>query len=235
VAASGIAVITAVGHETDTTLIDFAADLRAPTPSAAAEMAVPVRMELAARLLTLDSRLLGGMNRTIEEKRSRLLAASRGLPNPQTLLAVARQRLDDWADRLRQGLAVGLDRDRRRVAHAGARLASPAGRIAHERRCLMGESRALDAALRACLADRNNRLRHAAALLDSFSYERVLERGFALIQDRLGHVVTSVKALRPGMAIGVRLADGKAEATVDGGRTAFRSTRRSEADQGRLL
>ena len=235
VATSGIPVITAVGHETDTTLIDFAADLRAPTPSAAAEMAVPVRMELAARLLTLNTRLLGGMNRTVEEKRSRLLAASRGLPNPQNLLAVARQRLDDWGDRLRQGLAVGLDRHRRRVAHAGARLASPARRIAHERSRLMGEVRALDAALRACLADRGNRLRHAAALLGSFSYERVLERGFALIQDRLGHVVTSVKALRPGMAVSVRLADGKAEATVDGGRTTFRSTRRSEADQGTLL
>jgi exodeoxyribonuclease VII large subunit len=222
VAASGIPVITAVGHETDRTLIDLAADLRAPTPSAAAEMAVPVRMELAARVLTLNTRLLSGVNRTIGEKRGRLLAARRGLPNPQTLLAVARQRLDDWTDRLRQGLGVGLDRRRQRVAHAAARLASPAQRIAHGRSRLMGESRALDAALRACLADRSNRLRHAAALLGSFSYERILERGFALVQDRLGHVVTSVAALRPGMGISIRLADGKAEATVNGGRTASR-------------
>jgi exodeoxyribonuclease VII large subunit len=234
-AASAIPVITAVGHETDTTLIDFAADLRAPTPSAAAEMAVPVRIDLAARLLTLNTRLLGGMNRTLEEKRSRLLAARRGLPNPQTLLAVARQRLDDWGDRLRQGLAVGLDRRRRRLAHAAARLPSPARWIAHECSRLAGESRALDSALRAYLLERGNRLRHTAALLSSFSYERILERGFALVQDRLGHVVTSVKALRPGMSISVRLADGKTDATVDGGRTASRSTRRSEADQGTLL
>jgi exodeoxyribonuclease VII large subunit len=235
VAASAIPVITAVGHETDTTLIDFAADLRAPTPSAAAEMAVPVRIDLAARLLTLNTRLLGGMNRTLEEKRSRLLAARRGLPNPQTLLAVARQRLDDWGDRLRQGLVVGLDRRRRRLAHAGARLPSPARWIAHECSRLAGESRALDSALRAYLLERGNRLRHTSALLSSFSYERILERGFALVQDRLGHVVTSVKALRPGMSISVRLADGKTDATVDGGRTASRSTRRSEADQGTLL
>jgi exodeoxyribonuclease VII large subunit len=235
VATSVIPVIAAVGHETDTTLIDFAADLRAPTPSAAAEMAVPVRIDLAARLLTLNTRLLGGMNRTLEEKRSRLLAARRGLPNPQTLLAVARQRLDDWGDRLRQGLAVGLDRRRRRLAHAAARLPSPARWIAHECSRLAGESRALDSALRAYLLERGNRLRHTAALLSSFSYERILERGFALVQDRLGHVVTSVKALRPGMSISVRLADGKTDATVDGGRTASRSTRRSEADQGTLL
>jgi exodeoxyribonuclease VII large subunit len=234
-AASAIPVITAVGHETDTTLIDFAADLRAPTPSAAAEMAVPVRIDLAARLLTLNTRLLGGMNRMLEEKRSRLLAARRGLPNPQTLLAVARQRLDDWGDRLRQGLAIGLDRRRRRLAHAAARLPSPARWIAHECSRLAGESRALDSALRAYLLERGNRLRHTAALLSSFSYERILERGFALVQDRLGHVVTSVKALRPGTSISVRLADGKTDATVDGGRTASRSTRRSEADQGTLL
>jgi exonuclease VII large subunit len=82
---------------------------------------------------------------------------------------------------------------------------------------------------------RGNWLRHAAPLLDSFSYESVLERGVALIRDRLGHVVTSVKALRPGMAVSVRLAESKAETTVDGGRTAFRSARRNEADQGTLL
>jgi exodeoxyribonuclease VII large subunit len=236
VAASAIPVIGAVGHETDTTLVDFAADLRAPTPSAAAEMAVPVRMELAARLLTLNTRLLGGMNRTIEEKRSRLLAARRGLPNPQNLLAVARQRLDDWGDRLRQGLAVGLDRRQRRLAHAAARLASPTQRIAHERSRLAGESRALDAALRAYLLERGNRLRHVAALLDSFSYERVLERGFALVQDRLGQVVTSVKALRPRLQVSLRFADGKVGATIDSDASAPRAaTRRSDADQGTLL
>jgi exodeoxyribonuclease VII large subunit len=235
VAASAIPVIGAVGHETDTTLVDFAADLRAPTPSAAAEMAVPVRMELAARLLTLNTRLLGGMNRTIEEKRSRLLAARRGLPNPQNLLSITRQRLDDWGDRLRQGLGVGLDRRRRRVAHAAARLASPVQRISHERSRLAGESRALDAGLRAHLLERGNRLRHAAALLGSFSYERVLERGFALVQDRLGHVVTSVKALRPRLQVSLRFADGKAGATIDGDASATRATRRSDADQGTLL
>jgi exodeoxyribonuclease VII large subunit len=235
VAASAIPVITAVGHETDTTLIDFAADLRAPTPTAAAEMAVPVRTELAARLLMLNTRLVGGMNRTIEEKRSRLLAARRGLPNPQNLLAVARQRLDDWGDRLRQGLTVGLDRRRRHLAHAAARLASPARWIAHERSRLAGESRALDAALRALLLERGNRLRHAAALLEGFSYERILERGFALVQDRLGHVVTSVRALRPRLQVSLRLADGKVGATIDGDASTTRAARRSDAEQGTLL
>jgi hypothetical protein len=77
--------------------------------------------------------------------------------------------------------------------------------------------------------------RAAAALLGSFSYERVLERGFALVQDRLGHVVTSVKALGPRLQVSLRFADGKAGATIDGDASATRATRRSDADQGTLL
>jgi exodeoxyribonuclease VII large subunit len=235
VAASAIPVIAAVGHETDTTLVDFAADLRAPTPTAAAEMAVPVRTELATRVLRLNARLAFTINRSIEEKRARVLAAKRGLPKPQNLLAVARQRLDDWGERLQQSLVVGLERRRQRMAHAAGRLPSPMRRIAHERSRLAGESRALDAALRAYLADRCNRLRHAAALLGSFSYERVLERGFALVQDRLGHVVTSVKALRPRLQVSLRFADGKAGATIDGDAQVRRSRERTEDGQTKLL
>ena len=235
VAASAIPVIGAVGHETDTTLVDFAADLRAPTPSAAAEMAVPVRSELAARLLRLTARLAVGVNRSNDEKRARLLAAARGLPKPQNLLAVARQRLDDWGERFRQGLSVGLDRRHRRAAHAAARLTSPGPRIAHERSRLIGEGRALDAALRACLRDRTNRLRHAADLLASFSYERILERGFALVQDRLGHVVTSSEALRPRQQVSLRFADGRAGATIDADAQLRRPPARTGDDQGKLL
>ena len=235
VAASAIPVIGAVGHETDTTLVDFAADLRAPTPTAAAEMAVPVRSELATRLLQLKARLPSGISRSNEERRGRLLAAGRGLPKPQNLLAVARQRLDDWSERLRQGLFVGLDRRQRRADHAAARLASPAPRIAHERSRLTGESRALDAAIRVYLRDRKNRLQHAAELLASFSYERILDRGFALVQDRLGHVVTSSRALRPRQQVSLRFADGRAGATIDGDVQTRRLPARTDGDQAKLL
>jgi exodeoxyribonuclease VII large subunit len=235
VAASDIPVIAAVGHETDTTLVDFVADRRAPTPTAAAEMAVPVRTELATRLLALNTRLVVGVNRGIEEKRARVLAATRGLPKPLSLLTVARQRLDDWDERLRQSLAVGLDRKRQRLARAAGRLASPAQRIAHQRSRLSGEGRALDAALRAYLAHRSNRLQQASVLLESFSYERILERGFALVQDRLGHLVTSVKALRPRLQVSLRFIDGRAGATIDNDGAASRPGRRSDTDQGTLL
>src|SRR5690606_27898406 len=99
-AASGIPLISAVGHETDTTLIDFAADLRAPTPTAAAEMAVPVRGELIAQVMEDGVRLAAAARRIVLERRVRVEGLSRGLPNPRRMLEEASQRLDDWSERL---------------------------------------------------------------------------------------------------------------------------------------
>ena len=99
-AASPIPLISAVGHETDTTLIDHAADRRAPTPTAAAELAVPARVDLIADLQHKSARLLGALNRVLQLERSRLDRAERGLPDLESLLGGARQRLDDRAGRL---------------------------------------------------------------------------------------------------------------------------------------
>src|SRR5712672_3461928 len=100
-AASAIPLISAVGHETDTTLIDHASDRRAPTPTAAAEMAVPVRAELLADVMQDGARLARAMRRMTDEARLRLEGLARGLPDPQDLLGAATQRLDDRAERLR--------------------------------------------------------------------------------------------------------------------------------------
>jgi exodeoxyribonuclease VII large subunit len=100
VAACRIPLISAVGHETDTTLIDFVADRRAPTPTAAAELAVPMRADLVADLEHKAARLIGGLNRLAQERRLQLSRAERGLPDLPALLGGARQRLDDRAERL---------------------------------------------------------------------------------------------------------------------------------------
>ncbi|MGH6942876.1 MAG: exodeoxyribonuclease VII large subunit, partial [Geminicoccaceae bacterium] len=130
-AASRIPLISAVGHETDTTLIDHAADLRAPTPSAAAELAVPVRAELALRIGQLNERLYHGMTRELRQQGERLIGLGRGLPDPVSLLGQATQRLDDLAERLPHALTGRIERARLGLAEIGARLGTP-GRLLND-------------------------------------------------------------------------------------------------------
>lgn len=110
-AACSIPLISAVGHETDTTLIDFAADRRAPTPTAAAEMAVPVLAELRADLSAIDQRRLAATARGLEDRRVRLEGLARGLGEPVRLLEAAMQRLDDRSERLDRALPARLERE----------------------------------------------------------------------------------------------------------------------------
>ena len=121
-AASAIPLISAVGHETDTTLIDYASDRRAPTPTGAAEMAVPVRSELLLKTRDYEARLLGGLQRQMMERRTRLDGLARGLGDPRRRLEELGQRLDDWGERLPQAL-VNLTRHRASdLARIAARL-----------------------------------------------------------------------------------------------------------------
>lgn len=117
VAASDIPVISAVGHETDWTLIDYAADVRAPTPTGAAEMAVPVKAELEATLATLGARLSGASSRFLDEQRKGLRAAARALPSPDQLLAMPRRRFDEAAARL--GRALTANTQQKRITFEG--------------------------------------------------------------------------------------------------------------------
>ncbi len=121
-AACRIPLISAVGHETDTTLIDFASDRRAPTPTAAAELAVPARADLVADLEHKAARLIGGLNRVAQDRRLRLSRAERGLPDLPALLGTARQRLDDRSERLVLALPNLVDRRRTALVAVERRL-----------------------------------------------------------------------------------------------------------------
>jgi len=138
-AASEIPLISAVGHETDTTLIDFVSDRRAPTPTAAAEMAVPVRLDLLAGLRDVAARLSRSMSAALAQRGQRLRDLSRALPAPERLLDVPRQRLDR-AERLGAALQGVVHRGRRSLAEAGAGL-----RPATLRQMLRGHAQALEA------------------------------------------------------------------------------------------
>ena len=132
-AACRIPLISAVGHETDTTLIDFAADQRAPTPTAAAEMAVPAQADLLADLAQKASRLIGALNRVTQDRRLRLSRAERGLPDLPSLVGSARQRLDDRAERLHLALPNLVERRRGTLTDTERRLPDLPARLTASR------------------------------------------------------------------------------------------------------
>ncbi|MCP5367015.1 MAG: exodeoxyribonuclease VII large subunit [Hyphomicrobiales bacterium] len=216
-AACTIPLISAVGHETDTTLIDFAADRRAPTPTAAAEMAVPVRAELMAQVLDDGARMAAALNRALQERRLRLEGLARGLPNLGRLTGEAAQRLDDWSERLDNGLAVGLAARRARLDRLAAGLTHPGRRIDQGRDRLAATARALDVAVRNLLRHRRTEATQLGALLESYSHRRVLERGFALVRDGAGEPVLAAAGVAPGMALSIQFRDGAVDAVARGG------------------
>ncbi|GAB6051681.1 exodeoxyribonuclease VII large subunit [Magnetospira thiophila] len=216
-AASDIPLISAVGHETDTTLIDFAADLRAPTPTAAAELAVPVRGELLAQLLDDGGRLVAALTRFLETRDTRLEGLARGLVDPRRRIEELAQRLDDKTERLDNGLKSWLDRKEAALYQWSARLPDPRPRLAEAQARLAGETRALHGAGRGLLREPESWLAHLGKLLDSYSYQKVLERGFALIRDAEGKAVTSVTQVQSGQPLTLTLRDGDLGAVATGG------------------
>jgi len=236
-AGSLIPLISAVGHETDTTLIDFASDKRAPTPTAAAEMAVPVRADLVARILDLGRRSLGGMQRTLDERRGRVAAAAGGLPDLPMLLGHAMQRLDDWSGRLRSALLGWLRVREQHFARAAAGLRrgvleQPIARGLERTRELAARMPGL---IQRRIADAARSLAGTGQLLESLSYERVLDRGYALVHDAAGAPVTSVAGIKPAADVSLRFRDGEVGARITGKPGPKRRRRYTDDDQGTLL
>ncbi len=196
IAASKIPVITGIGHETDFTIADFVSDLRAPTPSAAAELVIKSKEELKQRLRALDARLAEKLRYQVLHARHQLsqLMRERGWRQLENLLREQAQRADELALRLRQSLLDSAARRRHDWAVTVARLAS------------------YD--LRGVLQRERLRLKALAGQLNQLSPMSVLERGYAIVFDAEGKVVKSAAAVRVGEPIQVQLARGRLQADV---------------------
>jgi len=216
VAESPIPTISAVGHETDTTLCDFAADVRAPTPTAAAELAVPVRAELMAQVAELGLRAGRCARRYHERGGERLQATARRLPGLERLLQPQRQRLDDVGDRLPRALA-------HRLAHARGELADAAGalrpRLLKERVDRSSERlkalRLRPELIQSRIADGRKRLDQLWRLAEQLHPDKPLARGYARVERRQGGVLTRADEARAAGALTLHFADGPVPARVE--------------------
>lgn len=193
IVASPVPVVCGVGHETDFTIADFCADLRAPTPTAAAEMCAQPQATWLGALELAQGRMQDGVERQLQAHNQRLDWAASRVSRPSHLVTRQQARLAGQAQRLRHALQSGIQ---------------------HEKNRLKGLALAFPQALAGAMQRQQRRLERAGLRLDPLDPKLVLQRGYAWLEDMQGQAITSARATRPGQALRATLADGEVDLTV---------------------
>jgi len=210
-AESEIPLISAVGHETDTTLIDFASDLRAPTPTAAAEYAVPVRADLMGWLSSMDERRVRSLSAGLEIKRQRLKDLNRGLPAPDELVAMSTQRLDSISERLPRALITVSNNKRTMLLQtsAGLRGSLLKNKLVDRSEAINRFVKSIQSNMKVIIQRNQSALESLERLRQTLGYEATLQRGYAVIRNENGGIVTSVKVADVSKSLEIEFQDGK--------------------------
>lgn len=212
---SDIPIISAVGHETDTTLIDHAADLRAPTPTAAAEMAVPVRSDLLGYTTEAGLRLQRTIYRQIEEKKQLIAGLARGIPRPTDMLEYNMQRLDDISTRLNAAMQQNIKNRQQYIAILHSKIRPPSQHITQVQNNLQNLDVRMTNSIQSMLQRKNDHLNATIRTLGSLSYQNTLKRGFTLVRDDSGNAITSESALPHSGSAEIQFHDGSRKVKLD--------------------
>lgn len=207
VADSRIPIISAVGHETDTTLIDYVSDLRAPTPTAAAEFATPVISDLRFMIDDFKTRMSKTITRKLEERTQYLSGLVRGLPNLTDILGNFSQRLDGWSERLKNSLPAFINNAENKLAKLKLQPNLLLGDILKHSEKLNLWAERLSLNIQNLLEKRTEKTASLIKLFESYNYKNVLSRGFALVKTTDGKLIKHAATAPNDMII--ELADGE--------------------------
>ena len=212
---SKIAVISAVGHETDTTLIDYVSDKRAPTPTAAAEMATPVLTELVARISELNSRASRALDRKFNFKDNQLTAAFRGLIHPYDQINQLGQRIDILNEKIEKNAQNILSNKQHKLASLFQRLPTPIQKLGDIQTRIIAANERMRAQIDKKLSNSDQTILRYEQLLNAFSFKRVLEKGFVLVTDLDGNPIKQSQDAATGALINLQFFDATRHAQLD--------------------